>query len=150
MPQSLTQIYVHLIFSTKYRQPLIDEGIQPELFAYMSGICKSLECTPIQVGGYYDHAHILCLLSKKLTLMKLLEEVKGHSSKWIKTKNDQYNNFYWQDGYGAFSVNPTQIGTVTRYIEHQAEHHQNQDFQSEFRAFLFKYKVKFDERYVWD
>lgn len=82
--------------------------------------------------------------------MKLLEEVKGHSSKWIKTKGEHYHNFYWQDGYGAFSVNPTQIPVVTRYIQNQAQQHRNKDFKTEFRAFLYKYKVEFDERYVWD
>lgn len=150
MPQSLTKIYTHLVFSTKHRQPFIDDHIQPELFTYMSGICQSMECTPIQVGGYYDHIHILCLLSKKIALMKLLEEVKGHSSKWVKTKNECYHNFYWQDGYGAFSVNPTQIDSVTRYIQNQAAHHRNQDYKSELLKFLRKYKMEFDERYLWD
>lgn len=150
MPQSLTKVYVHLVFSTKYRQRLIDDDIKPELFAYLGGICQAYECHPVRIGGYDDHVHILCILSKKITLMKLLEEVKKCSSKWIKTKSDRYRNFYWQDGYGAFSVNPAQIDVVTRYIENQVEHHRKRDFKSEFRAFLQKYKVAFDERYVWD
>lgn len=150
MPQSLTKVYVHIVFSTKYRQPLIDEAIKPELFAYLGGVCEALECHPVRVGGHRDHVHILCLLSKKIALMKLLEEVKKRSSKWIKTKGAAYENFYWQDGYGAFSVNPAEIKVVVRYIENQAAHHQQRDFQNEFRAFLHKYQVEFDEKYVWD
>ncbi len=94
MSQSLVKNYVHLIFSTKYRQPLIHAPVEAELHAYLGGICKSLECHPIKVGGYVDHIHILCMLSKKLALMKLLEEVKSHSSKWVKTKGEGYENFY--------------------------------------------------------
>ena len=150
MPQSLTKVYVHLVFSTKYRQRLIDDAIAPRLFEYMGGICDEMECHPVRVGGYYDHAHVLCVLSKKTALMKLLEEVKGHSSKWIKFQGEQYHNFYWQDGYGAFSVISTQVEVVDRYIKNQKQHHQKKDYQTEFRAFLHKYRVEYDERYVWD
>ncbi len=150
MSQPLSKVYVHITFSTKYRQPLIDDAIKPELFAYLGGVCQALECHPVQVGGYHDHVHILCILSKKVALMDLLEEVKKRSSKWIKTKGLAYKNFYWQDGYGAFSVNPAQIEVVVNYIKNQAVHHQKRDFQREFRAFLHKYRVEFDERYVWN
>jgi putative transposase len=90
------------------------------------------------------------MLSKKIALMKLLEEVKSHSSKWIKTKGDDFKNFYWQDGYGAFSVNPSEIDVVINYISTQKEHHAKITFQDEYRAFLKKYQVEYDERYVWD
>lgn len=106
MPQSLIKNYIHIIYSTKNRMPLIDENIEDELHFYIGGICKNLQCNPIVVGGYKDHVHILCLLSKKIALMKLLEEIKSHSSKWIKTKGKAYDGFYWQSGYGAFSINP--------------------------------------------
>ena len=111
---------------------------------------KKYECHPIKVGGYTDHIHILCMLSKKITLMKLLEEVKSHSSKWMKTKGDDLKKFYWQNGYGAFSVNPAQVDTVINYIANQKEHHSKKTFQDEYRGFLKKYKVDYDERYVWD
>ncbi len=150
MPQSLAKVYVHLVFSTKYRQPFIDDVIKPELFAYLGGACQALECHPVRVGGHDDHVHILCILSKKIPLMDLLEEIKKTSSKWIKTKGKAYENFYWQNGYGAFSVNPAEIAVVVRYIENQAEHHRKRDFKEEFRAFLKKYQVEYDERYVWD
>jgi REP element-mobilizing transposase RayT len=129
---------------------MIDEAIEEELFKYIGGICKNLECNPIKVGGYRDHIHILCVLSRKIALMKLLEEIKSHSSIWIKTKGDQYKNFYWQRGYGSFSVNPAEIDVVIRYIENQAEHHKKKTFQDEYIAFLKKYNAEYDERYLWD
>ncbi len=150
MGQSLNKVYVHLVFSTKYRQPLITDFIKEELFNYLGGICKNMVCNPIQVGGYKDHVHILCLLSKKIALMDLLEKVKSNSSKWIKTKGKEFENFYWQNGYGAFSVNPKLIDIVQKYIINQEEHHKKKTFQKEFLAFLKKYDVEYDERYVWD
>ena len=136
MGQSLNKIYVHLVFSTKHRNPLITDSIQEELFCYLGGICKGLECNPIQVGGYRDHVHILCLLSKKIALMKLVEEVKSHSSKWIKTKGSEFENFYWQNGYGAFSVNPTEIEVVKNYVIKSGRTSQNEIFSGRiFRIF---------------
>ena len=150
MGQSLVKNYIHIIFGTKHRAPLIYQPVQNELYRYIGGICREMECYSVKIGGYTDHVHILCLLSKKITLMKLLEEVKSHSSKWMKTKGPELKNFYWQDGYGAFSVNPSQIDRVIAYIENQNEHHRKKTSQDEYRAFLKKYKVEFDERYVWD
>ena len=150
MSQSLVKLSTHIIFSTKYRQPLIDAAIEPELHAYLGGVCNEMDSIPVKVGGYTDHIHILCMLSKKIALMKLLEEVKSHSSKWVKTKDVSLKNFYWQDGYGAFSVNPAQVDIVIKYIENQKQHHIKQTFQNEYRKFLKKYRVEYDERYVWD
>ena len=103
------------MFSTKYSQPLIQQSVESELYSYLGGICNNLGCQVIKVGGFADHIHILCLLSKKTTLVKLFEELKSHSSKWIKTKGEAYSNFYWQDGYGAFSVNPSDVEIVINY-----------------------------------
>jgi REP element-mobilizing transposase RayT len=150
MGQSLVKNYIHIVFSTKHRKPLINAFIEDELHRYLGGICNKLECHIIKVGGYTDHIHILCMLSKKLALVKLVEELKSHSSKWIKTKGDDYSNFYWQDGYGAFSVNPAEINVVSKYIENQHAHHSKKTFKEEYVAFLKKYDVDFDERYVWD
>jgi REP element-mobilizing transposase RayT len=150
MGQSLARLVTHITFSTKYRQHLIDTYIENELHHYLGGICNIMECQSIKVGGYTDHVHILCFLSKKVALMDLLEEVKKRSSKWIKDKGKAYENFYWQNGYGAFSVNPSETNTVIRYIENQHNHHNKQTFQDEFRTFLKKYAVEYDERYVWD
>lgn len=150
MGQSLVKNYVHIVFSTKYRKPLIRPEIEDELYSYLGGICNKLECHVIKVGGYTDHIHILCMLSKKITLMKLMEELKAHSSKWIKTKGEQYSNFYWQNGYGAFSVKPSDVEIVKNYIANQKEHHGKKTFQNEYRAFLNTFEVEYDERYVWD
>lgn len=150
MPQSLSKVYLHLTFSTLNRVAMIDGSIQPRLFDYLGGICRGLECDPVRIGGTVDHVHILCILSRKISQSKLLEEVKKESSKWIKTKGEKYRNFYWQHGYGAFSVNPTEIEVVVNYINNQKEHHRKKTFQEEFRTFLKKYCVEYDERYVWD
>lgn len=154
MGQSLNKIYIHLVFSTKNRKPMISEDVQDDLFSYLGGICKNLECNPIQVGGYRNHVHILCLLSKKIALMNLIEKIKSNSSKWMKTKGVQFSDFYWQSGYGVFSVNPTvnptEIEIVKQYILNQEEHHKKMSFQDEFLKFLKKYNVDYDERYVWD
>ena len=149
MPQSLSKVYVHITFSTKNRENKIDDKIETSLFEYIGGICKQMECNPIKVGGHQNHVHILCLLSRKVAQMTLLENVKKSSSKWVKTKGDKYSDFYWQDGYGIFSVNPTEINIVEEYIKNQKEHHKKKSFQDEFRAFLAKYNVDYDERYVW-
>lgn len=150
MGQSLVNNYLHIIFSTKNRQPLIQPPVEAELHTYLGGVCNKLESQVIKVGGYTDHVHILCMLSRKIALMKLLEEVKSHSSKWMKTKGDAYRNFYWQEGYGAFSVNPSEVETAVGYIANQHEHHRKKTFQEEYLAFLKKYKVAYDERYIWD
>jgi len=150
MGQSLVRNYMHIVFSTKNRQPFITKNIQNELFAYLGGICNNHEWQSLIVGGHLDHVHILCILSKKIALMKLLEEIKSHSSKWIKTKDPQFSKFYWQNGYGAFSVNPAETDKVIAYISNQDKHHRKKTFQEEYRSFLKKYKVEFDERYVWD
>ena len=144
------QNFIHLVFSTKNREPLIRPPFDVELHSYLGGICKNLDCQPIKVGGHIDHVHILCMLSKKLALVDLLQELKNSSSKWMKTKDESLQNFYWQNGYGAFSVNPSETDKVVAYIADQHIHHAKRTFQDEYRAFLKKYKVEFDERYVWD
>jgi len=150
MPQSLSKVYVHITFSTKYRQNLIDDDIENNLYEYLGGICKGMGCNPVKIGGHLDHVHILCLLSRKVTQMDLLEELKKRSSKWIKTKGNKYTNFYWQNGYGIFSVNPAEVDRVIRYIENQHDHHSKKNFKEEYRNLLHTYDVDYDEKYVWD
>ena len=150
MGQSLVKNYLHIVFSTKHRAPLIHPPYQMELYAYLGGICNNLESPVIKVGGYSDHVHILCMLSKKTTLIRLIEELKAHSSKWMKTKDPALKDFYWQDGYGAFSVNYRGVDVVKAYIDHQQEHHRKKTFQQEYRCFLKEYEAEYDERYVWD
>jgi putative transposase len=150
MSQSLNKTIVHIIFSTKHRNPLIDFEIEPDLHRYMGGILNNLECLPIQVGGYKDHIHIICLLSRKISIMKLLEEIKKPSSRWMKTKSIRYQNFYWQDGYAIFSVDPEKLDEVVEYVRNQHKHHEKISFQDECRLLFKQYGIDFDERYFWD
>ena len=150
MPQSLVKNYIHITFSTKNRLPLIRDSIKDELFNYLGGTCKELESQPVIVGGTIDHVHLLVNLSRKMALMNLIEKLKTHSSKWIKTKGPDFANFYWQHGYGGFSVNPKQIDIVEKYIQNQEAHHHKTSFQEEYRKFLKDYQIDYDERFVWD
>ncbi|HWW01982.1 MAG TPA: transposase [Candidatus Acidoferrum sp.] len=149
MPQSLSKILVHLIFSTKHREPLIGPVIRPRLHAYIVGILDNLKSPSLQTGGVADHVHILCALSRTISSAKLLEEVKKSSSKWMKDDGG-VPGFSWQAGYGAFSIGESQADDVIRYIQNQEEHHRKVTFQDEFRRFLDRYRVAYDERYVWD
>ena len=150
MPQSIAYNYVHIITSTKHRQPFITPKIENDLYACIGGICKINCCQPIKIGGHLDHVHVLCSLSKNIALVKLVEEVKKQSSKWVKAFDTTLQNFYWQDGYGAFSINPNQLDTVISDINNQQQHHQRKTFQEEYLGFLRKYNVPHDERFIWD
>lgn len=149
MPQSLANVLVHLVFSTKHREPLIGRETRPRLHAYMAGILDNLKCPPLQIGGVEDHVHILCTLSRTITIAELVEEVKKGSSRWIKVEGGA-PGFVWQAGYGAFSIGESQADTVIRYIQNQEEHHRKMTFQEEYRRLLDRYRVAYDERYVWD
>ena len=148
MPQSLSRILVHLVFSTKGREPLIEPDKQARTFSYLAGVLNGIQCPPIIVGGMPDHVHLLFGLAKTLSVSKVVEELKKESSKWAK----QYVHpaFYWQNGYGAFSVSPSAVDDVRRYIETQAEHHRVRTFQDEFRELLRRHGMEWDERYLWD
>jgi REP element-mobilizing transposase RayT len=150
MLQSLAAVYIHLIFSTRNRQPWIRPEIEEELHKFHAGILRNLDSPMIASNGGQDHVHILFRLGRKITIAETVEELKKSSSKWIKTKGPAYEDFYWQSGYGAFSIGQSGIDDLKRYIANQKEHHRTRTFQEEFRAFLMKYEVEFDERYVWD
>lgn len=148
MPQSLARILIHLIFSTKQREGLITPQLEPELHRYMGGILSHLDCMPIQIGGISDHVHVLFALGRTITIADLVKELKTGSSQWAKAKG--ISNFAWQSGYGAFSVGESMVEDVVQYIRNQHEHHCRRTFQDEYRDFLTRYKVAFDERYLWD
>ncbi len=149
MAQSLAQIYVHIIFHIKTDSPEILPSHNDELYAYIGGVIKKLNCKPIQIGGYKDHLHVFCTLSKNILLTKLVEDIKRNSSRWIKSKSPHYVNFSWQNGYGAFSVSPSLYENVRKYILRQQEHHQSCTFQDEYLLFLKKYQVDYDEQYLF-
>ena len=150
MGQSLVKTYVHLVFSTKHRKPLIIPPFEQELHAYIGAICNELNCQSIIVGGYTDHVHVLYKQSQRIALMKLVEEVKKRSSKWMKSKHPLLSNFYWQTGYAAFSVDPKKVDGLIYDIAHQHEHHSKDDYKSEMRRMLIEHFMEFDERYIWD
>lgn len=150
MPQSLSKMLIHVVTSTKDRQPLLTETIRPQLYAYIAAILKEHESPAIKIGGTDDHIHILLALSKNYSLSKIAEEFKKSSSKWIKAKGAEFRDFSWQRGYGGFSVSQSQSDDVKHYIETQEEHHRRRTFQEEYREFLNRYGIVFDEKYVWD
>jgi REP element-mobilizing transposase RayT len=151
MPQSLAQIYLHLVFSTKDRRPFFrDEVIRDEMHCYLGGACNNLDCPVLCVGGVADHIHLLCRLGRTISVADLVKGLKRESSQWAKTKSADLTEFYWQNGYGAFSLSPAHVDQVREYIANQQEHHREVTFQDEFRQLLTKYGLDWDERYVWD
>ena len=151
MSQSLAKILVHLVFSKKERRPFLrDLQLRNELHRYLGGIILNLDCQPIIVGGVEDHVHSLFALARTSALSEIVKEIKRGSSLWIKTKSKGLSDFAWQNGYGAFSIGSSQIEAVRRYIKNQEEHHRTASFQDEFRTLLRRYRIEFDERYVWD
>lgn len=150
MPQSLSNIYVHLIFSTKGRAPLISDDIRKPLHSYLATVLANLKSPAILINSVEDHVHVLFKLSRTISLAKLIEDLKCDSSKWMKKQGPDLANFYWQNGYGAFSVSESNTPKVANYIRKQREHHQQVDFKDEFRSFLIKHKIEFNEEYLWD
>ena len=147
MPQSLVKILVHIVFSTKDRRKLIPVELEPNLFGFIGGIIKNNNARLIIAGGTADHIHLLVSLGK-IEISELIGDIKRESSVWM--KENGVRDFYWQRGYGAFSIGQLQVPAVSRYIETQKEHHAVQDYKDEFRELCRKYEVEIDERYVWD
>ena len=149
MGQSLVKNYMHIIFSTKNREPFIMEEFAEKLHSFLAVRCKEMESPALSIGNDFDHIHIISIVSKKIALMDLLKVLKARSSSWMKTLDSRLSNFYWQDGYGAFSVSPTQIDTAIRYVQNQREHHKKISFQDEYRLILKQYNIDYNEDYLW-
>jgi REP element-mobilizing transposase RayT len=149
MPQSLVKNTIHLVFSSKNRQPCLKEELRPRVFAYLAGIFEKWESPAIVIGGHDDHVHALFLLSKNHPLKRIVEEVEKGSSKWIKTLGSELAEFAWQNGYGAFSVSESNVPDVKSYIERQSVHHRRMTFQDELRQLLVRHGITVDERYLW-
>jgi REP element-mobilizing transposase RayT len=150
MPQSLSYLLTHIVFSTKDRAPVLDATVRPALHADLATVARNVDCECFRVGGVADHVHFAVRLSRTITMAKLIEELKTSSSKWLKTQSPALAAFAWQRGYGAFSVGPSDLNALLHYIDTQEEHHRTRTFQDEYRAFLTKYGIEYDERYVWD
>jgi REP-associated tyrosine transposase len=150
MPQSLSKVIIHIIFSTKNREAWLDSDVRPRMRAYLATVCRNLGAEFVRIGGVADHVHIVTTLPRTVSQAEFIEEIKKASSKWIKALNTQYRGVFWQRGYGAFSVSPSQLDVVLRYVEEQPAHHRTRTFQEEYRELLGKHGVQFDERYAWD
>ncbi len=151
MPQSLVQIYVHIVYSTKHRKPFLrDKVFRDRTQRYLAGISNGLNCPALIVGAVEDHVHILCRLGKNVEIANLIRDLKRDSSKWVKTQQPRLADFYWQKGYGAFSLSPSHVEVLKEYIVHQEDHHRQETFKDEFRRLCKKYGFQVDERYVWD
>jgi REP element-mobilizing transposase RayT len=150
MPQSLSNILIHLIWSTKDRHPWLEPGIREKVHAFLAGAVRQCDCEAYRVGGVADHVHLAVRLSRTLSVADLVKEIKTASSRWLKTQASTLADFSWQQGYGAFSVGMRQKEILLHYIDNQEEHHRTGTFQDEYRAFLTKYGIEYDERYVWD
>ncbi len=151
MPQSLSNVLLHVVFSTKNRAPFLkSRDIRHELQGYMVGTLDAIECPSLIVRTVEDHLHGLVRLSRTMTIAKLIEHMKTESSSWLKRKDADLADFYWQSGYGVFSVSPSNVEKVKSYIANQEEHHRRVTFQDELRELLRRHEIAFDERYVWD
>jgi putative transposase len=150
MPQSLSYLLTHIVFSTKDRAPALDATVRSTVHAYLATVARSMDCECFRVGGVADHVHLAIRLSRTITVANVIEELKTSSSKWLKTKSPALASFAWQRGYGAFSVGPSDLNALLHYIDTQVEHHRTRTLQDEYRTFLTKYGIEYDERYVWD
>ena len=151
MSQSLVQIYIHLVFSTKDRRPFLqDKELREATHAYLAGIFKNLDSPALIIGGVEDHVHVSFRLGKQRKISDIVREVKRDSSTWVKEQYPVLSNFYWQSGYCAFSVSPTHLNSLAEYIQNQESRHEQVTFQEEFRRLCEKNGIEIDERYVWD
>jgi len=151
VPQSLSNVLIHLVFSTKHRQPLLRTAeLRGVMAGYMVGILRNVKCPSLIIGAVEDHVHILCNLHRTVTIAQVVEDLKTTSSVRIKEEGPVLRDFHWQNGYGAFSVSQSNVEQVKAYIAGQEEHHRKRSFQEEFRLMLERHGVEFDERYVWD
>jgi len=150
MPQSLSEVIIHMVFSTKDRQKWLDTAIAARMHAYLATICRDCQCEAYRVGGMPDHVHLAVRLGRTITQADLIEKIKTTSSAWIKKQEAAYRSFFWQRGYGAFSLGFSQLDALIHYIDTQEAHHKTKTFQEEYRELLHKYHIGFDEQYVWD
>ena len=149
MANTFVQINVHIIFHVKSSGIAMRTEDMSRIFEYIGGIIKGLGSFPMAIGGISDHIHILSTLPKTISIADYVRNIKTDSSKWIKTLDSNYSFFAWQDGYAAFSVSPSMLNATKSYIFNQAVHHSNRSFEDEYKAFLSKYGLKFDEKYLF-
>lgn len=150
MPQSLAQVYLHIVFSTKDRYPWLKDTIRSDVHAYLAATLNNMNCPCLIVGGVEDHIHLLCRFGRTTTIADLVRDIKKASSSLLHDRGADWKGFHWQNGYGAFSISPSHVEALTAYIRNQEEHHRKESFQDEYRRLLTEYGLEYDERYVWD
>jgi REP element-mobilizing transposase RayT len=141
---------LHIVFSTKRREPLITPALEERLYPYIGGIVRSLGGTLYTIGGMPDHVHMLVRWGTKDSISLLVNRVKSQSTMWVHEAFPAHHAFRWQEGYGVFSVSPSNKEHVERYVLKQKEHHDRQDFKTEFVAMLEAHGIEYDPRYLWD
>lgn len=148
MPQSLSKVVVHLVFSTKDRLPFLKKEIKPQLHAYLATLARDHDWQCYRVGGVEDHVHLALKQPRTSNLSDLVGHIKRQSTMWLKSEG--IDEFHWQRGYGAFSVSPLHLPELLEYIDQQEQHHKKLSFQEEYRKFLNKYQIDYNEKYIWD
>lgn len=150
MSQSLSKLSIHLVFHIKYNSPYIKKENRGQLYSYINGIIKNCQSIPIAINGVHNHIHILCVMSKNISLKDLVNKIKSNSSRWLRQQEFYYNDFHWQGGYGAFAVSSSQISRTKRYIDNQEEHHRKMNSKNEYLLLLNKHEIKYDQSYLFD
>ena len=150
MPGTFSNLLLHIVFSTKHREPLITPDIQPRLHQFIGGIVRDEGGKLLEIGGVADHLHLLVSWRTDEAISSLVRNVKARSSAWVHQTFADHRAFAWQEGYGVFSVSHSQAPKVAEYIRGQPEHHRAKTFQEEFLELLKRHKIEYDERYVLD
>ena len=149
MASTLVKIYIHVVFHVKSLGIEMREEDLKQFFAYIGGIIRGIGGIPIQIGGMPDHVHILTVVPKTMSLADFVRSIKAQSSKWMKSLDASYQQFAWQEGYGAFSVSPSLLKKTISYIQGQPEHHKKRTFIEEYKLFLDAYGIDYDERFAF-
>jgi len=148
MANTYTKLNIHIVFHVKSTGITIRQKDLEQVFAYIGGIIQNVGGYPITVGGIANHIHILATMPKTMSVSEFVQKIKANSSKWIKTIDEYYEDFAWQEGYGAFCVSPSLLKKTIRYIETQEQHHHEVSVRDEFIQFLKENGIEFDERYL--
>jgi putative transposase len=147
---TFANIQLHLVFSTKHREPLIVPDMRQRLYSYMGGVIRNEGCSLYEIGGTADHLHLLVRVLPKKSVSDFMRDLKSSSSGWVHDSFVEMKRFHWQDGFGAFSVSQSQASRVKEYIRNQEDHHRQRGFEPEFIGLLKRHEIEYDERYIWD
>lgn len=146
---SYTNLFYHIVFSTKNREPFLSDDALPRTCQYMGGIARKLKCQLLLANGVPDHVHLAAIVHPTIAIADFIGKVKSNSSGWIHDTFADLRDFDWQDGYAAFTVSPSVMPKVKQYIHSQPEHHKKMSFQEELIALLKKHGIEYDEKYIW-